>query len=121
MPSAEPLFLGLDVGTTGTKCVVIDTRGAVVAEATAEHPVSYPKPGWAEQDPEDWWRSSVAATRAALAKASAASPDAAARVDAIGLSGQMHGLVALDASGTVVRPAVLWNDSRSAAICDALH
>ena len=121
MPSAEPLFLGLDVGTTGTKCVVIDTRGAVVAEATAEHPVSYPKPGWAEQDPEDWWRSSVAATRAALAKASAASPDAAARVDAIGLSGQMHGLVALDAAGTVVRPAILWNDSRSAAICDALH
>jgi len=121
MGASEPLFLGLDVGTTGTKCVLIDARGAVVAEATAEHPVSYPKPGWAEQDPEDWWRSSVAATRSALAKASAHAPDAAARVEAIGLSGQMHGLVALDASGTVVRPAILWNDSRSGAICDALH
>ena len=121
MPAAEPLFLGLDVGTTGTKCVVIDARGAPIAEATAEHPVSYPKPGWAEQDPEDWWRSSVAATRAALAKAAAKSPDAAARIDGIGLSGQMHGLVALDASGAVVRPAILWNDSRSAAICEALH
>jgi xylulokinase len=121
MGASEPLFLGLDVGTTGTKCVLIDARGSVVAEATAEHPVSYPKPGWAEQDPEDWWRSSVAATRAALAKASAHAPDAAARVEGIGLSGQMHGLVALDASGAVVRPAILWNDSRSSAICDALH
>ncbi len=121
MPTGEPLFLGLDVGTTGTKCVVIDTLGALIAEATAEHPVSYPKPGWAEQDPEDWWRSSVAATHAAIAKAAMKSPDAAARIDGIGLSGQMHGLVALDAAGAVVRPAILWNDSRSAAICEALH
>lgn len=121
MPASEPLFLGLDVGTTGTKCVVIDARGAIVGEATAEHPVSYPKPGWAEQDPEHWWRSSVAATRAALAKAEANAANAAERVDGIGLSGQMHGLVALDASGAVVRPAILWNDSRSAAICEGLH
>jgi xylulokinase len=113
----EPLFLGLDVGTSGTKCVIATAGGAVVAEATVEHPVSYPKPGWAEQDPEDWWRSSVAATRAACAR----DASIAARVEAIGLSGQMHGLVALDAQGAVVRPAILWNDSRSAAICEALH
>ena len=62
----DALFLGLDIGTTGTKCVIATADGAVVAEATVEHPVSYPKPGWAEQDPEDWWRSSVASVRAAF-------------------------------------------------------
>ncbi|MFM7260362.1 MAG: xylulokinase [bacterium] len=113
----EALFLGLDIGTTGTKCVISTADGAVVAEATVEHPVSYPKPGWAEQDPEDWWRSSLAAVRAATAKI----PGSAERIEAIGLSGQMHGLVALDAAGAVVRPAILWNDSRSAAICERLH
>lgn len=113
----DALFLGLDIGTTGTKCVIATADGAVVAEATVEHPVSYPKPGWAEQDPEDWWRSSVASVRAATAKVEGS----AERIDAIGLSGQMHGLVALDAGGAVVRPAILWNDSRSAAICERLH
>lgn len=121
MSSSEPLFLGIDIGTTGTKCVVIDARGAVLGDATAEHPVSYPKPGWSEQNPEDWWRSTVAAVKQAIAQAAAHAPSAAARVEAIGLSGQMHGLVALDAAGAVVRPAILWNDSRSAAICDALQ
>jgi xylulokinase len=114
---AESLFLGIDVGTSGTKAVVIDRQGAIVGDATAEHPVSYPKPGWAEQNPEDWWRSTIAAVAAATNGDEAIR----ARIEAIGLSGQMHGLVALDASGEVVRPAILWNDSRSAAICEALH
>ncbi len=113
----QALFLGIDVGTSGTKAIVIDSAGNIVGDATAEHPVSYPKPGWAEQHPEDWWKSTVAAVAAATRH------DAAlrTRIEAIGLSGQMHGLVALDASGDVVRPAILWNDSRSAAICAALH
>lgn len=121
MGTADPLFLGLDVGTTGTKCAVIDARGAILATATAAHRVSYPRPGWAEQDPEAWWRASVTATREALATAAMSVPDAAARIEAIGLSGQMHGLVALDAGGAVLRPAILWNNSRSAAICRRLH
>ena len=113
----QALFLGIDVGTSGTKAIVIDSAGNIVGDATAEHPVSYPKPGWAEQHPEDWWKSTVAAVAAATRH------DAAlrTRIEAIGLSGQMHGLVALDAAGEVVRPAILWNDSRSAAICEALH
>jgi len=115
MTSADPLFLGIDIGTTGTKCVAIDARGAVLGEATADHPVSYPRPGWAEQDPEDWWTSTVAAVQRATARG------LAARVEGIGLSGQMHGLVTLDAAGAVVRPCILWNDSRSAAICDDLQ
>lgn len=117
MSTASPLFLGIDIGTSGTKCVVIDTQGAVVADATVEHPVSYPKPGWAEQDPADWWTSTVAAVKQACAGA----PGSAARIEAIGLSGQMHGLVTLDAHGEVVRPCILWNDSRSTAICETLH
>ena len=117
MTSSAPLFLGIDIGTSGTKCVVIDACGAVVSEATAAHPVSYPRPGWSEQDPEDWWRSTVRGVREACAKAPGSGP----RIEAIGLSGQMHGLVTLDAAGEVVRPCILWNDSRSAAICEALH
>ena len=113
---ADPLFLGIDVGTSGTKVVAIDTRGSIVAEATVAHAVSYPKPGWSEQNPEDWWTSTVAAVRGVAAKA----PNATARIEAIGLSGQMHGLVALDSAGAVIRPAILWNDSRSADICTQL-
>jgi xylulokinase len=111
------VYLGIDVGTTGTKCVAIDARGAVLAEALGEHPVSYPKPGWSEQQPEDWWRSTVESVRAVVARA----PSVARDVAAIGLSGQMHGFVPVDARGEVVRPCILWNDSRSAAICDRLQ
>lgn len=117
MSNAGPLFLGIDIGTSGTKCVIIDARGVIVADATVEHPVSYPRPGWAEQDPEDWWTSTVAGVKLACAKDSGLAP----RIEAIGLSGQMHGLVTLDSHGKVVRPCILWNDSRSAAICDRLH
>lgn len=117
MSHAGPLFLGIDIGTTGTKAVVIDTKGTLVADATVEHPVSYPKPGWAEQNPEDWWTSTVAAVK----RCTSSGTDVATRIEAIGLSGQMHGLVTLDAGGAIVRPCILWNDSRSAAICERLH
>ena len=117
LPATGPLFLGIDVGTTGAKAVVVDAAGAPVAESTVEHPVSYPRPGWAEQDPEHWWRSTVAATRSATARVAGC----AERIEAIGLSGQMHGLVAVDASGMPVHPCILWNDSRSSAICARLE
>ena len=117
MSHAGPLFLGIDIGTTGTKAVVIDMKGTLIADATVEHPVSYPKPGWAEQNPEDWWTSTVAAVK----RCTSVGAGVATRIEAIGLSGQMHGLVTLDAGGDIVRPCILWNDSRSAVICERLH
>lgn len=102
----EPSLVGLDVGTTGVKAVAISPRGEPVATAERSYPLSTPRPGWSEQDPEDWWRASEEA-RAALGVEPAA----------IGLSGQMHGLVALDARDRVLRPAILWNDQRTGAEC----
>ena len=106
-------FLGIDVGTSGTKALLIDARARVAATATAAHPIYFPRPGWAEQHPDDWWTSAVAATRAALRKAKA--PRTA--VAAIGLSGQMHGSVFLDARQRVLRNALLWNDQRTGPEC----
>lgn len=110
-------LLGIDLGTSGTKAILVDGDGRVRASATAEHPIAHPRPGWAEQEPSDWWRSTVAAVQAVLA----ADPEARQDVGAIGLAGQMHGLVALDARGAVIRPCILWNDQRSAAICDRVE
>jgi xylulokinase len=101
----DPILVGLDVGTTGVKAVAIAPDGRVLATAEEGYPLSTPRPGWSEQDPEDWWR----ATQRALA--------ALAPAAAIGLSGQMHGLVAVDAQDCVLRPAILWNDQRTAAEC----
>ncbi len=102
-------LVGIDVGTSATKGVAIDSEGTVLALAEEEYPLSTPRSGWAEQDPEDWWR----ATQSVLEALRRAVGDAAA----IGLSGQMHGLVALDASGSVLRPAILWNDQRTSREC----
>jgi xylulokinase len=100
-------LVGLDVGTTGVKAVAISADGEVLARAEEDLPLSSPRTGWAEQDPEDWWRASEAALATVRAE----------RAVAIGLSGQMHGLVALDAADRVIRPAILWNDQRTAAEC----
>src|SRR5713226_8188254 len=86
--SSMPL-LGIDIGTEGTKTLVIDEAGRALGSATAEYPLSTPRPGWAEQDPEDWWRASAATIRAALAKSGVA----AREIRGVGLSGQMHGSV----------------------------
>jgi xylulokinase len=102
-------LFGLDVGTTAVKGVAIDASGSVLASAEAGYPLSMPRPGWAEQDPEDWW----AASQAVLSSLEAQTGSPAA----IGLSGQMHGLVALDRRGEVLRPAILWNDQRTAEQC----
>ena len=100
--------VGLDVGTTGVKAVAVDPGGAVLARASHPYPLSSPRPGWSEQDPEDWWR----AAESALAEVSAGHV-----VAGIGLSGQMHGLVALGADGRPLRPAILWNDQRTGDEC----
>jgi xylulokinase len=101
--------VGLDVGTSGVKGLAVDPDGTVVARAEAGYPLATPRPGWAEQDPEDWWR----AARRVLAELEAAAGPPAG----IGLSGQMHGLVCLDGADRVLRPAILWNDGRTAAQC----
>ena len=99
-------LVGLDVGTSGVKAVAVSESGEVLARSARGYPLSTPRPGWAEQDPEDWWT----AAQAALA-------DLGGEPAAIGLSGQMHGLVALDEHDRVLRPAILWNDQRTAAEC----
>lgn len=107
-------YLGIDVGTSGTKALIMDARGGVLATATGDHTVQSPRPGYSEQDPEQWWAATVKATRAAVKKA---------RIDGrqiagIGFSGQMHGLVCLDKAGKVIRPAIIWNDQRTAEQCE---
>ena len=85
-------YLGIDIGTSGTKTLAIDVSGTVLAESVAEYPLHQPRPGWTEQDPEDWWKATVKTVRAVMRKAKL-KPDA---IKAIGLSGQMHGSVFLD-------------------------
>lgn len=107
----DRLLLGLDVGTSGAKALLIDEAGNVVAEATNSYPMSTPRPLWAEQDPEDWWRAAVASLRQVLAGIEPS------RVAAVGLTGQMHGLILLDRNGRVLRPCIMWNDQRTGAQC----
>jgi len=109
--------LGIDVSTTATKAVLVDETGAVRGVGTSEYRFSVPRPLWSEQDPGLWWEGAVAAIGAVLASTGVAGSD----VVAIGLTGQMHGLVLLDAADRVLRPAILWNDQRTAAECDAIR
>jgi xylulokinase len=107
-------LLGIDVGTSGTRAVLLDTRGQVVSSATAEHAaMSSPRIGWAEQSPEDWWRAACVAIKECLAKSSTSAEE----VQGIGLTGQMHGLVILDEKDHVLRPALLWCDQRTDEEC----
>ena len=108
-----PHLLGIDIGTSGTKTLICDEDGKVLATALAEHPISSPKPGWSEQEPEDWWQSTIAATKAVLKKAKLKPAD----IGGIGLSGQMHGSVFLGDGDKALRPALLWNDQRTAKQC----
>lgn len=108
-------MMGIDVGTSGTRAVIVRPGGQVAGSATANHqPMSMPKPGWAEQSPEDWWSAAIAAVRAALDQASLEGAD----ITAVGLSGQMHGVALLDRANIVLRPALLWCDQRTQKQCD---
>ena len=108
------LFLGIDLGTSGVKAAAIDTADRVIAQATAPLAVQRPQPGWSEQAPADWWQATVAAVTALPAEVRRA-------VRAVGLSGQMHGAVLLDQAGEPLRPAIIWNDGRSARQCAELE
>lgn len=110
------MFLGIDLGTSEVKVLLLDEAGAIVATAGSALEVQHPRPLWSEQDPADWWR----ATEGAVATLRAERPREFAAVRGIGLSGQMHGAVLLDRANRVLRPAILWNDGRSHAECDDL-
>jgi len=110
-------LLGIDVGTGGTRAVLLDELGRVIGSATSEHgPISARHTGWAEQHPHDWWRASCAAIKECLERAATRAEDIAA----IGLTGQMHGMVLLDGAGEVLRPAVIWCDQRTEEQCRAI-
>lgn len=111
------VLLGIDIGTSGTKTLAITETGEILAEASASYPCAHPKPLWSEQNPDDWWNATVETIRAVVKKAKLKAAD----VKAIGLSGQMHGSVFLDKKGQVIRPALLWNDQRTAAECDEIE
>jgi xylulokinase len=108
-----PHLLGIDIGTSGTKTLICNHKGIVLATAMAEHGIQSPKPGWSEQDPREWWAATIAATKAVIKKAKLKPAD----ITGIGLSGQMHGSVFLGDGDKPLRPALLWNDQRTAAQC----
>lgn len=108
-------YIGIDLGTSAMKCLLVDSTGAVCKEASCEYPLSFPKPTWSEQAPEDWWKACCECVAELIEGIDAST------VAAIGCAGQMHGLVALDAEDKVIRPAILWNDARTAAEVDFLN
>lgn len=109
-------LLGIDIGTSGTKTVLFDEKGKTIASDTQEYPLYQPKNGWAEQDPEDWWKATYTSTRNVLAKSGVNPKD----VKGVGLSGQMHGLVLLDKDNKVLRKSIIWCDQRSALECEQI-
>lgn len=111
------VFLGIDVSTTASKALLIDENGEVLATASHTHTLQTPKPLWSEQDPNEWWQAVTDSIRSVMEKAGITGESIAA----IGLTGQMHGLVLLDKAGQVLRPAILWNDGRTQAQCDEIH
>src|SRR2546423_2413810 len=109
----EGALLGLDIGTSGARAVAIDLAGNVLVAATEEYPLATPRPGWTEQEPEDWWAASQAVLRRVVAECG--QPPLA-----LGLTGQMHGAVFLDDGDRVIRPALLWNDQRTHKQCQEI-
>jgi xylulokinase len=110
-----PTVLGIDVGTSGLKAVLLDADGKTVDETTAAYALHSPQPGWTEQVPDDWWLAAQRATAELWAKGHSPRD-----VDALGLTGQMHSLVLLDEAGTVLAPAILWSDQRTETECDEI-
>jgi xylulokinase len=113
------MFLGIDVGTGGTRAILIDRTGKVLGQHSADHAgIASAHPGWAEQDPDDWWRAAQLAIPGAIRNAGAAGH--AVNIEALALTGQMHGAVMLDADGRILRPALIWADQRTQPQCDWL-
>ncbi|MDD2522612.1 MAG: xylulokinase [Anaerolineaceae bacterium] len=110
-------YLGIDVSTTSSKALIIDQNGEVLGTTTSPHTLSSPKPLWSEQDPEEWWQAVIQSIQQVITQTNIQSTE----IDAIGLTGQMHGLVLLDEHGEVLRPAILWNDQRCQPQCDEIH
>jgi len=110
-------FLGIDTSTTSSKALLIDSQGEVIAVASAPHTLQTPKPLWSEQNPLEWWDAVSASIKSVLEKAGIGGE----RIAAVGLTGQMHGLILLDETGNVLRPAILWNDQRTQSQCDEIH
>lgn len=110
-------FLGIDTSTTSSKALLIDERGEVIAVASSPHTLQTPRPLWSEQSPHEWWGAVSASIRSVLERAGVGGE----RIGAVGLTGQMHGLVLLDQAGEVLRPAILWNDQRTQSQCDEIH
>jgi len=110
-------LLGIDVSTTATKALLTDEAGKEIAVSSSPYGFETPRPLWSEQDPELWWQASVRSIREVMARAQVE----AGQIAAIGLTGQMHGLVLLDGEGKPLRPAILWNDQRTQAQCDQIH
>ena len=102
-------LLGLDIGTSQVKALLITVEGEIVGSASQEYPLYSPRPGWTEQNPEDMWQGTITALRKVLDKYDVDPAD----IKGVGLSGQMHSSVFLDKEGNVIRPAILWNDSRT--------
>ena len=109
------LYIGIDLGTSAVKLLLVDETGAIRREVTKEYPLSFPQPGWSEQNPADWWDGCVSGVRELL------EGEDASAVAGIGAGGQMHGLVALDTQDAVIRPAILWNDGRTGEEVDYLN
>lgn len=110
-------FLGLDVSTTSSKALLIDQNGVVLGTASSAHTLSSPKPLWSEQDPAEWWQAVINSIQTVISQTGVQPGE----IEAVGLTGQMHGLVLLDEEGQVLRPAILWNDQRCQAQCDEIH
>ncbi|MFP3854432.1 MAG: FGGY family carbohydrate kinase, partial [Anaerolineales bacterium] len=115
--AGKKLLLGIDLSTTAAKALLIDIQGEVVSSASSPLELKTPRPLWSEQDPEDWWQATARSVRDALQEPSVEG----AEILAVGLTGQMHGLVLLDRNGEVLRPAILWNDQRTSAQCDQIR
>lgn len=110
-------LLGIDTSTTSSKALIMDERGEMIAVSSSPHTLQTPRPRWSEQDPREWWKAVSASIRSVLEKAGIGGE----RIGAVGLTGQMHGLVLLDEVGSVLRPAILWNDQRTQKQCDEIH
>jgi len=110
-------FLGIDTSTTSSKALLMDESGSVVLAASSPHTLQTPRPLWSEQNPQEWWDAAVMSIRAVIGKAGISGES----IGAVGLTGQMHGLVLLDEAGNVLRPAILWNDQRTQSQCDEIH